>query len=59
MDRRDPEDFERKIYFKENAAWLLAQELRGLKPGTRNRAGNRHRPLSAAGAQAARYAFPA
>jgi DNA repair photolyase len=34
MEMRDPEDFERKIYFKENAAWLLAQELRGLKPGT-------------------------
>lgn len=29
-----PEDFERKIYFKENAAWLLAQELRKLRPGT-------------------------
>jgi len=29
-----PEDFERKIYFKQNAAWLLEQELRRLKPGT-------------------------
>ncbi len=29
-----PEEFERKIYFKENAAWLLEQELRRLKPGT-------------------------
>ncbi|MGA7108155.1 MAG: radical SAM protein [Terracidiphilus sp.] len=29
-----PEDFEHKIYFKENAAWLLTQELRRLKPGT-------------------------
>jgi len=29
-----PPDFERKIYFKENAAWLLAQELKKLKPGT-------------------------
>ena len=28
-----PEEFERKIYFKQNAAWLLEQELRGLKPG--------------------------
>ncbi len=28
-----PEDFERKIYFKENAAWLLAQELKKLRPG--------------------------
>lgn len=29
-----PEEFERKIYFKEHAAWLLEQELRKLKPGT-------------------------
>ena len=29
-----PDDFERKIYFKQNAAWLLEQELRRLKPGT-------------------------
>lgn len=29
-----PEDFEHKIYFKPNAAWLLAQELKRLKPGT-------------------------
>ena len=29
-----PDEFERKIYFKENAAWLLEQELRRLKPGT-------------------------
>jgi DNA repair photolyase len=29
-----PADFERKIYFKQNAAWLLEQELRRLKPGT-------------------------
>jgi DNA repair photolyase len=29
-----PEDFEHKIYFKENAAWLLTQELKQLKPGT-------------------------
>jgi DNA repair photolyase len=28
-----PEEFEQKIYFKENAAWLLEQELRRLKPG--------------------------
>jgi DNA repair photolyase len=28
------EDFERKIYFKQNAAWLLEQELARLKPGT-------------------------
>jgi DNA repair photolyase len=30
----EPEDFEHKIYFKENAAWLLEQDLRRLKPGT-------------------------
>jgi DNA repair photolyase len=29
-----PEDFERKIYFKQNGPWLLAQELKRLKPGT-------------------------
>lgn len=29
-----PEEFERKIYFKQNAAWLLEQELRRVKPGT-------------------------
>lgn len=29
-----PEEFEQKIYFKKNAAWLLEQELRRLKPGT-------------------------
>jgi DNA repair photolyase len=29
-----PEEFEHKIYFKENAAWLLAQELKKLKLGT-------------------------
>jgi DNA repair photolyase len=28
------DEFERKIYFKENAAWLLSQELKKLKPGT-------------------------
>jgi DNA repair photolyase len=31
---RTPEDFEHKIYFKENADWLLKQELARLKPGT-------------------------
>lgn len=31
---RTPEDFERKIYMKQNGAWLLAQELARLKPGT-------------------------
>jgi DNA repair photolyase len=34
MEMRDPVDFERKIYFKQNAAWLLAQELKQTKPGT-------------------------
>ena len=34
MEMRDPEDFERKIYFKQNAGWLLTQELKRLKPGT-------------------------
>jgi DNA repair photolyase len=29
-----PEEFEHKIYFKENARWLLTQELKRLKPGT-------------------------
>jgi DNA repair photolyase len=29
-----PEEFERKIYFKENAAWLLEQELKRLKAAT-------------------------
>ena len=31
---RTPEEFERKIYMKQNGAWLLAQELSRLKPGT-------------------------
>lgn len=34
LELRSPEEFERKIYFKQNAAWLLEQELRRLKPGT-------------------------
>ena len=34
LEMRDPEEFERKIYFKQEAAWLLRQELRKLKPGT-------------------------
>jgi DNA repair photolyase len=29
-----PGEFERKIYFKQNGAWLLRQELARLKPGT-------------------------
>lgn len=31
---KTPEDFEHKIYFKENAAWLLKQELRRLPADT-------------------------
>ena len=31
---RTPEDFEHKIFFKQNAPWLLKQELANLKPGT-------------------------
>jgi DNA repair photolyase len=34
LELRSPEEFERKIYFKQNGAWLLDQELRRLKPGT-------------------------
>src|SRR5277367_6025742 len=33
MELRQPEDFERKIFIKQNAAWLLQQELRDLRPG--------------------------
>jgi DNA repair photolyase len=33
MELRDPADFERKIYVKQSAAWLLSQELRSLKRG--------------------------
>lgn len=33
MDLRDPADFERKIFVKDNAAWLLRQELRQVRPG--------------------------
>ena len=34
LEIRDPEEFERKIYFKQNAAWLLSQDLARLRPGT-------------------------
>jgi DNA repair photolyase len=34
LEIRNPDEFEHKIYFKENAAWLLEQELARLKPGT-------------------------
>jgi DNA repair photolyase len=34
LEMRDPEEFERKIFFKQNAAWLLTQEIKRLKPGT-------------------------
>lgn len=33
MEMKDPADFERKIYIKQNAAWLLRQEIRSLRPG--------------------------
>jgi DNA repair photolyase len=33
MELRDPADFERKIYIKQGASWLLQQELRSLKRG--------------------------
>ena len=33
MELRHPEDFERKIFIKQNAAWLLQQELRDLRSG--------------------------
>jgi DNA repair photolyase len=33
MELRDPVAFERQIYIKQNAAWLLRQELRKLKQG--------------------------
>jgi DNA repair photolyase len=34
LELRSPEEFEQKIFFKQNAAWLLEQELKKLKPGT-------------------------
>jgi len=33
MELRQPEDFEKKIFIKQNAAWLLQQELRDLRAG--------------------------
>jgi DNA repair photolyase len=33
MELRKPEDFEKKIFIKQNAAWMLQQELRDLRPG--------------------------
>ncbi|MGI8770557.1 MAG: SPL family radical SAM protein [Acidobacteriaceae bacterium] len=33
MELRDPASFEREIFVKENAAWLLRQELRQVRPG--------------------------
>src|ERR1700739_984200 len=27
LELRDPQEFEHKIYFKQNAAWLVSQEL--------------------------------
>jgi DNA repair photolyase len=34
LEIRNPDEFEHRIYFKENAAWLLNQELAGIRPGT-------------------------
>ena len=33
MELRNPADFEHKIFAKDNAAWLLRQELRQVRPG--------------------------
>ena len=33
LDRHDPEQFEREIYIKQHAAWLLRQELRNVGDG--------------------------
>ncbi len=33
MELRQPEDFERKIFIKQNAAWLLEQELKQVRSG--------------------------
>ena len=33
MELRNPEDFERKLFIKQNAAWLLEQELKKVRPG--------------------------
>ncbi len=33
MELRRPEDFERKIFIKQNAHWLLEQELKQVRPG--------------------------
>ena len=33
MELRQPQDFERKIFIKQHAAWLLEQELKQVRPG--------------------------
>ena len=33
IELRRPEDFERQIFLKQNAAWLLEQELKRVRPG--------------------------
>lgn len=33
MEMKDPADFERRIYIKQNAAWLLRQEMREVRAG--------------------------
>ncbi len=32
LEKRDPEQFEREIYIKQHAAWLLRQELKQVRP---------------------------
>ena len=32
LDKQDPESFEREIYIKQHAAWLLRQELKRVRP---------------------------
>lgn len=33
MEMKDPKDFEKIIFIKQNAAWMLRQELRSIRPG--------------------------
>jgi DNA repair photolyase len=41
VDLRDPETFERLIFLKQNAAWLLEQELRKIDPSPRHQPATR------------------
>ncbi len=47
MNLRNPEDFERRIFIKQNAAWLLEQELRRVSEGEEIANRHSHRPLPA------------